>query len=90
MQLIGFSLLAFVIWLGFTDRGDQTVSAFDLHAFSNVLTQLTDVYEIPFHDGLIALELSGCRHRSAQPAVSSFSLAALAMICSRMWEGASW
>ena len=38
MQLIGFFLLAFVVWLGFTERGgDQTVSAWDWHAFVIVL-----------------------------------------------------
>lgn len=38
MQLIGFALLAFVVWLGFSDRGaNQVVSAFDLHALVIVL-----------------------------------------------------
>ncbi len=38
MQIIGFLMLGFVVWLGFTDRGDSTViSAFDLHALVMVL-----------------------------------------------------
>ena len=38
MQLIGFLLLGFVVWLGFSDRGTvRTVSAFDLHALIMVL-----------------------------------------------------
>ncbi len=42
MQLIGFVLLAFVVWLGFTDRGStHTVSAFDLHALVMVLVGST-------------------------------------------------
>ena len=42
MQFIGFILLAFVVWLGFQDRGaQQTVSAFDLHALVMVLVGST-------------------------------------------------
>ena len=38
MQIIGFLLLAFVVWLGFNDRGNaQVISAFDLHALTMVL-----------------------------------------------------
>ncbi len=38
MQIIGFILLAFIVWLGFTDRGDTTViSAFDAHALAMVM-----------------------------------------------------
>ena len=38
MQLIGFALLAFVVWLGFAERSANTVvSAFDLHALVMVL-----------------------------------------------------
>lgn len=38
MQLIGFALLAFVVWLGFRERSSDTVvSAFDLHALVMVL-----------------------------------------------------
>jgi flagellar motor component MotA len=38
VQIIGFILLGFVVWLGFTDRGpSQVISAFDLHALAMVL-----------------------------------------------------
>jgi chemotaxis protein MotA len=38
VQIIGFLLLGFVIWLGFTGRGaDQVISPFDLHALTMVL-----------------------------------------------------
>ncbi|MEM6930678.1 MAG: hypothetical protein AAF602_27340, partial [Myxococcota bacterium] len=37
MQLIGLLLLAFVVWYGFGERTDQTISAFDFHAFVMVL-----------------------------------------------------
>ena len=38
MQIIGFFLLAFVVWFGFSDRGSGTViSAFDPHALVMVL-----------------------------------------------------
>jgi len=38
VQLIGFALLAFVVWLGFAERSANTVvSAFDLHALVMVL-----------------------------------------------------
>lgn len=37
MQLIGLFLLGFVIWFGFGERGDVTVSAFDPHAAVMVL-----------------------------------------------------
>lgn len=38
MQLVGFVLLAFVVWLGFLDRGgEHAVSAFDWHALVIVL-----------------------------------------------------
>ncbi|MEN0064896.1 MAG: MotA/TolQ/ExbB proton channel family protein [Myxococcota bacterium] len=37
MQLIGLLLLAFVVWYGFGERTDQTISAFDMHAFVVVL-----------------------------------------------------
>lgn len=38
MQIIGFVLLAFVVWFGFSDRGsDQVISAFDPHALVMVL-----------------------------------------------------
>lgn len=42
MQIIGFVLLAFVVWFGFSDRGDHTViSAFDPHALVMVLVGST-------------------------------------------------
>lgn len=37
MQIIGLTLLAFVVWYGFADRGEATISAFDPHAFIMVL-----------------------------------------------------
>ena len=38
MQIIGLVLLAFIVWLGFTGRGNtQTISPFDLHALVMVL-----------------------------------------------------
>ena len=37
MQLVGLALLAFVVWFGFADRTDTTISAFDLHAAVMVL-----------------------------------------------------
>ncbi len=37
MQLLGLLLLAFVVWYGFGERTDQTISAFDFHAFVMVL-----------------------------------------------------
>ena len=37
MQLIGLALLMFVIWFGFGERGETTISAFDTHAFVMVL-----------------------------------------------------
>lgn len=37
MQLVGFALLAFVIWFGFGERADTTISAFDSHALVMVL-----------------------------------------------------
>ncbi|MBN2801257.1 MAG: MotA/TolQ/ExbB proton channel family protein [Deltaproteobacteria bacterium] len=37
MQLIGLALLVFVIWFGFGDRADTTISAFDMHALVMVL-----------------------------------------------------
>ncbi len=32
MQIIGLALLAFVVWYGFGERTDTTISAFDFHA----------------------------------------------------------
>ena len=37
MQIVGLVLLAFVVWYGFGERTDTTISAFDLHAFVMVL-----------------------------------------------------
>lgn len=37
MQLIGFALLAFVVWFGFRDRHDAVISAFDSHALVMVM-----------------------------------------------------
>lgn len=37
MQLLGLALLAFVVWFGFADRTDTTISAFDVHAAVMVL-----------------------------------------------------
>lgn len=37
MQLIGLALLVLVVWLGFSERTDTTLSAFDIHAFVVVL-----------------------------------------------------
>jgi flagellar motor component MotA len=33
MQLLGLALLGFVVWFGFAERANATISAFDLHAF---------------------------------------------------------
>lgn len=38
MQLIGFALLGFIVWFGFSDRDpNQVISAFDLHAMVMVV-----------------------------------------------------
>lgn len=37
MQIIGLALLGFVVWFGFAERSDTTISAFDTHAFVMVL-----------------------------------------------------
>jgi len=37
VQIIGLALLAFIVWFGFSPRGDTTISAFDYHAFIMVL-----------------------------------------------------
>lgn len=37
MQIIGLAILAFVVWYGFSDRGEAAISAFDFHAFVMVL-----------------------------------------------------
>lgn len=37
MQLLGMALLVFVIWYGFSERADTTISAFDTHALVMVL-----------------------------------------------------
>lgn len=37
MQIVGLVLLAFVVWVGFQERTDTTISAFDGHAFVMVL-----------------------------------------------------
>lgn len=37
MQIVGLALLVFVIWFGFGDRTDATISAFDTHALVMVL-----------------------------------------------------
>jgi flagellar motor component MotA len=37
VQLIGFALLAFIVWLGFNGRADAVISAFDSHALMIVL-----------------------------------------------------
>lgn len=37
MQIIGFVLLAFVVWFGFKDRTGAVISAFDGHALTMVL-----------------------------------------------------
>ncbi len=37
MQLVGLAILAFVIWYGFGERHDMTISAFDSHALVMVL-----------------------------------------------------
>ena len=37
MQILGLAILAFVVWYGFSDRGETTISAFDFHAFVMVL-----------------------------------------------------
>lgn len=37
MQILGLALLVFVVWFGFAEREDTTISAFDPHAFIMVL-----------------------------------------------------
>ncbi|HHO52285.1 MAG TPA: hypothetical protein ENK18_15780 [Deltaproteobacteria bacterium] len=37
MQIVGLALLAFVVWFGFGERTDTTISAFDMHACIMVL-----------------------------------------------------
>jgi chemotaxis protein MotA len=37
VQLVGLALLVFVVYLGFAERTDTTISAFDIHAFVMVL-----------------------------------------------------
>lgn len=37
MQIIGLSLLAFIVWYGFKDRSDAVISAFDPHALVMVV-----------------------------------------------------
>jgi flagellar motor component MotA len=37
LQLVGLALLVFVVWYGFGERTDTTISAFDQHAFVMVL-----------------------------------------------------
>ena len=37
MQILGLALLTMVVWFGFSERTDTTVSAFDTHAFVMVL-----------------------------------------------------
>jgi chemotaxis protein MotA len=37
VQILGLALLAFVVWFGFGDRADATISAFDPHAAVMVL-----------------------------------------------------
>ena len=37
MQIVGLALLAFVVWFGFAERADTTISAFDTHAAVMVL-----------------------------------------------------
>lgn len=37
MQIVGLALLAFVVWFGFDERTDTTISAFDMHACIMVL-----------------------------------------------------
>ena len=37
MQIVGLILLGFVVWFGFEERTDTTISAFDLHALTMVL-----------------------------------------------------
>lgn len=37
MQLVGLAFLVFVVWFGFAERTDTTISAFDQHAFVMVL-----------------------------------------------------
>lgn len=41
MQIIGFILLAFVIWFGFRDRTGTVISAFDMHALVMVVVGST-------------------------------------------------
>lgn len=37
MQIIGFLLLAFIVWFGFKERNVEAISAFDLHAMVMVV-----------------------------------------------------
>ena len=37
MQILGLALLAFIVWFGFGERTDTTISAFDTHAMVMVL-----------------------------------------------------
>lgn len=37
MQIVGLALLLFVVWFGFSERTDTTISAFDTHAMIMVL-----------------------------------------------------
>lgn len=37
MQILGLALLGFIVWFGFGERTDTTISAFDTHAFVMVL-----------------------------------------------------
>jgi len=37
VQILGLALLVFVVWFGFGERGDTTISAFDMHAATMVL-----------------------------------------------------
>ena len=37
MQIVGLAVLVFVVWYGFGERADTTITAFDQHAFVMVL-----------------------------------------------------
>lgn len=37
MQIVGLALLVFIVWFGFSERTDTTISAFDTHALTMVL-----------------------------------------------------
>jgi flagellar motor component MotA len=37
VQIVGLALLGFVVWFGFSERTDTTISAFDYHAFIMVM-----------------------------------------------------